>query len=171
MEELIIHSVKISRTGEIKHFEIPLSNNVDRITGVWFKVRLLDSAFGEGAVLVEYEPVSTYAREVIIGQLSLSSNCREGVFFYGNMILENSNAGMLDFTSAVFPVKPNSHSPFGKQLDVQINGKTATVHGFIQDAWGAISGRDVRYEVDIYLYQKLNDQKKKNDTGTGTGVH
>ena len=160
MEQLIIQTVSISRSGELKHFEIPLSKNVEMITGLWYKVRLLDTVTPINGIVVSLLARSTYVPEVIVGTLSLCSNQSEGVFFYGNLILANTNQGFLDFTSGVFAAKDHSHADFAKQLEVRIDGDTSTVHGFIQDNWGVISGRNVRYEVDIYIYQKLNKTEK-----------
>lgn len=160
MEELIIQTVSISRSGELKHFEIPLSKNVEMITGMWYKVRLLDTVTPVSGIVVSLLARSTYVPEVIIGTLSFSSNQSEGVFFYGNLLLANTNQGFLDFTSGVFVAKDHSHADFAKQLEVRIDGNTSTIHGFIQDNWGVISARNVRYEIDIYLYQKLNEKEK-----------
>ena len=156
MEEIIIQTVNITRQGELKHFEIPISHNAEAITGLWYKIRLLDPA-GSG-VVISRKGRSTYKPEITIGQLSLSSNQREGVFFFGNLILQNENEGMLDFTSGIFPVQPYSHQNFRKPIEVNINSKTTSVHGFILDNWGVISGKNVRYEVDIYLFLKLNEK-------------
>lgn len=158
MEELIIHTVEISRRAQIRHFQIPLANNVQAITGLWYKIRLIDDAT-RGAIVTSLPGRSVYIPEVIVGTLSLSSNQREGVFYFGNLILEDANLGMLDFSSGVFPVKPYSHKKFSQQLGVRIDGDTAIVQGFIEDNWGVLSSRDVRYEVDIYIYQQLKDKE------------
>ena len=154
MEELIIHTVAINRSAEIKHFEIPLSNNAKQIIGLWYKIRLLDNVTPIGPVIRNIAR-STYVPEVVVGQLSLSSNQREGVFFFGDLLLEDTNQGYLDFTNSVFNIKPHSHAKFGQNLKVQVDADTSIVHGFISDNWGVISARNVRYEVDIYIYQAV----------------
>ncbi len=157
MEELIIHTVSISRAAEIKHFEIPLSNNAEAITGLWYKIRLIDNAI-RGAIVTSLTGRSVYTPEVIVGTISLSSNQKEGVFCFGNLILEDANYPMLDFSNGAFAAKPYSHNRFTKQLDVRIDATTSHVHGFIEDNWGVLSSRDVHYEVDIYIFQKLNSK-------------
>lgn len=43
-----------------------------------------------------------------------------------------------------------------KPLKVLLNGDSAIVHGYILDNWGTLAKRNVRYEVDIYLFCELN---------------
>ncbi|HCA82499.1 MAG TPA: hypothetical protein DEP18_01840 [Flavobacteriales bacterium] len=156
MEGLIIHTVAINRQGELKHFEIPLSNNAKFITGLWYKVRLITDA--ESGVVTELKSRSPYQPEVIIGELSLSSNQREGVFYFGKIILDNANYGLLDYTGGVFRVNNYSHAKFPQSLKVKVDADTAIVHGYIHDNWGVISGRNVRYEIDLYIYQQLKEK-------------
>lgn len=159
MEGLIINTVAISRSGELKHFEIPLSKNAEYITGLWYKIRLLDDA-RIVPVVTKLVSQSPYQPEIMVGTLSLSSNQREGVFFYGNLMLEDENYGLLDYTKGVFPVNKYRHNSWGKNLQVKVDADTAIVHGFILDNWGVLSGRNVRYEVDIYIYEKLKEKVK-----------
>ena len=163
MEELIIHTVSIARQAQLKHFEIPLPRNCKSITGLWYKIRLLDNA-ARGGVVTQMKGRSTYKPSVAVGELSLISNQEEGVFYFGNLILEKVNVGFLDYTAGVFPIKPYSHAPARKPLDVIINGDTASVNGHILDNWGVLSGRNVRYEVDIYLFVKLKDKNETHDS-------
>lgn len=162
MEELIIHTVSIIRQAQLKNFEIPLPRNSECITGLWYKIRLLDTP-GD-SFITEIKGRSTYNPAVMVGELSLKSNQQEGVFYFGNLMLEKMNVGYLDFTNGVFPVKPYSHAPSRKPLDVKITGDTASVNGHILDNWGVISGRNVRYEVDIYLFVKLKDKTESHDS-------
>lgn len=162
MEELIIHTVNIVRQAQLKHFEIPLPRNSEFITGLWYKIRLLDTA-GD-AVVIERKGRSTYNPPIIVGELSLISNQQEGVFYFGNLILDKVNVGYLDFTNGVFPVKPYNRSPIRKPLSVKITGDTISVNGHILDNWGVLSGRNVRYEVDIYLFVKLKEKTENHDS-------
>lgn len=157
MEGLIIHTVAINRSGELKHFEIPLSKNAEFITGLWYKVRLITDA--ESGVVIDQKRRYPYQPEVIIGELSLSSNQSEGVFYFGKIILDNANYGMLDYTSGVFAVKNYSHARFPQSLKVKVDADTAIVHGYILDNWGVISGRNVRYEIDLYIYEQLKEKE------------
>lgn len=168
MEEIIIHTVRISSAGEIKHFEIPLSFNAKAVCSLWYKIRLLDSGaiVGVGAApvigAVGVDP--PYRRELVAGKLSLSSNRTERVFFYGDLILDDDNLNLLDFTDGILTVKPYTHGTFKKSIEINLDPKTTTVHGFIEDNWGILNGSVVNYEVDIYIIQNVND----NDPGTGT---
>lgn len=159
MEQLSIHTIPISRIGELHAFELPLLNNAIRITGLWYKVRLLDNA-RRNRIVTYYKPHSTFQPPVIIGQLSLCSNTAEEVSFYGNLQLDNPNTGMLDYTDRYFPVTPATHSKPKEHLKVNIEATTSYISGFIQDRWGVISGRNVRYEIDLYLYQEIKPSKK-----------
>lgn len=159
MEGLIIHTVAINRSGELKVFEIPLSKNAEYITGLWYKIRLITDA--ETGVVIEQKTRYPYQPEVIIGELSLCSNQREGVFYFGKIILDNANYGMLDYTSGVFAVNNYSHAPFLQNLKVKVDADTAIVHGYILDNWGVISGRNVQYEIDLYIYQQLTENEKQ----------
>ncbi|MCC7303473.1 MAG: hypothetical protein IT233_12610 [Bacteroidia bacterium] len=169
MEEIIIHTVRISSAGEIKHFEIPLSFNAKAVCSLWYKIRLLDSGvivgIGEAVPVIGAVGVDPpYGRELIAGKLSLSSNRSERVFFFGDLILEDKNLSLLDFTDSVFEVKPYTHNTFNKSIEINLDPKTTTVHGFIEDNWGILNGSVVNYEVDIYIIQNLNS----DDPGTGT---
>lgn len=154
MEELIIHTVGISRASQLKHFEIPLPRNTEKITGLWYKIRLLDDA--ALGVPFSIKTKSPYVPPVIAGQISLSTRQQEGVFYYGNLILDNPNVGFLDYTSGVFPAKQYNRSAMKKPFKVLLNGDSAIVHGFILDNWGVLAKRNVRYEVDVYLFCELN---------------
>lgn len=154
MEEIIIHTVGITRASQLKHFEIPLPRNIEKVTGLWYKVRLLDDA--ESGVPISIRTKSPYVPPIIVGQISLSTRQQEGVFYYGNLILENPNVGFLDYTSGVFPAKQYNRSAMKKPLRVLLNGESAIVHGYILDNWGTLARRNVRYEVDVYLFCELN---------------
>lgn len=169
MEQLIIHTVTINRTGELKHFEIPLSNNAKRITGLWYKIRLLDNAV-EGDVITGFKGSTPYRSELIIAYLSLSSNKKEGVFYFGTVVLDNANYRMLDYTDDVFEVNNYSHASSGNGIELSVDAETSNVHGAILDRWGVINGKHVKYEIDIYLFQELNEKENKNDTRTSTGI-
>ncbi len=168
MEEVIIKTVRISSAGEIKHFEIPLSFNARAVTSLWYKIRLLDSGaivgIGAAPVIGAVGIDPPYKRELIAGKLSLSSNRTERVFFYGDLILDDENLKLLDFTDGVFPVKPYTQGGFKKSIKISLDPRTTTVHGFIEDNWGILNGSVVNYEVDIYIIQNLNG----NDPGTCT---
>lgn len=160
MEEIIIYTVKISRISEYRYFEIPLPKDGVFITGLWYSIRLLDNAT-RGGIVLSLPARTTYAPQVIVGELSLSSNGKEGVFFYGNLILENTNAGYLDYTSGIFPAKTYNRNPVHQPLKVKIDAKTTIVNGFIHDLWGILSARNINYEIDIYLFVKreINESK------------
>ncbi len=166
MEEIIIHTVGITRQAELKHFEIPLPRNCECITGLWYKIRLITAARN---VVTAIKGRSTYTPEVMVGELSLISNQQEGVFYFGNLILDKMNVGFLDYTAGVlpaviFPAKTYNRTPYRKPLDVKIMGETASVNGHILDNWGVLSGRNVQYEVDIYLFVKLNEKTESHDS-------
>lgn len=159
MEQLIIHTVAINKTGELKHFEIPLSNNAKRIIGLWYKIRLLDNAV-EGDVITGFKGPTVYRSELIVAYLSLMSNKKEGIFYFGTVVLDNANYGILDYTNDFFEVNNFSHASSGNGIELSVDADTSTVHGAILDRWGVINGKHVKYEIDIYLFQELNETEK-----------
>jgi hypothetical protein len=161
VEEIIIHTVDIRRQAELKHFEIPLPRNCECITGLWYKIRLITTG---GEVVTTLRGRSTYNPEVMIGELSLISNQQEGVFYFGNLILDKMNVGFLDYTNGFFPAATYNRTFYRKPLDVKVMGDTASVNGHILDNWGVLSGRNVQYEVDIYLFVKLKEKTKSHDS-------
>lgn len=159
MEEIIIHTVRITKSAEYKFFEIPLPNDGISINSLWYKIRLLDDAT-RGQIITSIRGRSPYNPELIAGELSLSSHNQEGVFFYGNLILENENSGLLDYTAGVFPAKTYNRDTFQKPLQIKVDADTSCVNGFIHDRWGTLNNRNLNYEVDIYLFVERKEKSK-----------
>jgi hypothetical protein len=149
-EQIIIHTVEINHGREVKYFEIPLPHDMLFIRGLWYKIRLLDDA-DRAMIVYQHTGKSTYQPAFAAGVLSLSSNKREGVFFYGNLLLENRSLGMLDFSAGAFPVRAHTHGKKFSPLDLRIDARTSCIHGFLEDKWGLANEMDINYQVDIYL--------------------
>lgn len=145
-EELVIATITITKKAELRHFQIALPANAKAITSLWYKIRVPN-----GADILTAKGKSTYLPMLSAAKLSLSAYGREGVFFFGNLFMDNMNAGYLDYTTEFFKASPYTRLAYRRPLKVKIDHNTSIVSGGLLDNLGVVNGTNVEYDVDIYL--------------------
>jgi len=154
-EGVIITKISIKQKGERKHFQIKLPMDTKFIIGVEYGGRLIDKP---ETVVVEPGPddgghtPTFFKRNQLIGELKLQS-CEEANWFYSADVLANDvNLGLADFSKAGFPVNDFSHGNKRTEEIVKIDAESTIIQGWYLDALGKSVNADLKYEVNVYVW-------------------
>src|SRR5687767_9514764 len=119
-EGVIITKISIKRQGERKHFQVKLPKDTKFIIGVEYGGRMIDHVESDvrplpieppkpDGTVGEERSTTFFKRNQLIGELKLQS-CEEANWFYSADVLANdTNLGLGDFTQSGFSVKDYTH--------------------------------------------------------------
>jgi hypothetical protein len=168
-EAVIITKISIKRQGERKHFQIKLPNDTKYIIGVEYGGRLIDhsdsviiSPFPDGKERLESgavggERTNLFKRSQLIGELKLQS-CEEANWFYSADVLANDiNLSLADFSQSGFPVNDFSHGNKRTEEIVKVDVESTIVQGWYLDAFGKSKNADIKYEVTVYVWINVEE--------------
>jgi hypothetical protein len=152
-QEAIAQTLIIERMGEMRHFQILLPRDTNRIIGFEYSV---SEKYEEPFVaLAAEEDPFVFLPNKIIGSIVLKANGCEGVFYQGD-IVEDRN---IHFGENVAPdfAMPWSHGR--KRHEIELNIKeNRIVYGFFKDCLGAGVDTYVYYRLNLYLWIEKCEQ-------------
>ncbi len=159
-EGVIITKIGIKQKGERKHFQIKLPKDTKFIIGVEYGGRLIDRP---EMVVIEPRPrdeghfTPFFKRNELIGELKLQS-CEEANWFYSADVLANDvNLGLGDFSQSGFPVNDFSHGNKRTEEIVKIDAESTIIQGWYLDVLGKTKNRDIKYEVKVYVWINVEE--------------
>lgn len=159
-EGVIITKISIKQKGERKHFQIKLPKDTKFIIGVEYGGRLIDRP---EKVAVEPTPVGDertptfFKRNQLIGELKLQS-CEEANWFYSTDVLaDDVNLGLGDFSKEGFPVNDFSHGNKRTEEIVKIDAESTIIQGWYLDVLGKSANADIKYEVKVYVWINVEE--------------
>lgn len=185
-EQVVITSIRITKAGQIKHFQIKLPKNTTRIIGVelggrWL-VRTKDGTVvypKEATEQPVYEPVETapakvvlevraaeewrsnlFKRSPLIGELKLQS-CEEANIFYAADIRADANIAYGDFSQSAY-WRPNvfTHQTQTFEERVIVDGDSTIIQGVYKDRFGAQNKEIPNYLVNVYVWTERQEPDK-----------
>lgn len=156
-EKVIIHAVRITRKGELQHFQVRIPRDAARIIGVETGVRIASTLDQEWVKLVygslQWDTTAFgFYKSMLIGDLRLQS-CEKANLFYASDIYERDiNLGIGDWTDKQFAVREVTHGRKREEVRAEANGDTTILQGTFRDKIGEHLNMHLLYEVRIYVW-------------------
>lgn len=169
-ESCIIKTIRVTKRGQIIHFQVKLPETAKRIIGIelgGFQLNESDHDIGHeiyGGGIKEPKGREVHAeasghslmpfkRNKLIGELRLQS-CEEANIFYTGHIQADSNLGYLDFTKGFFTPNFYTHQTKALEERVVVDAETTTVLGIYVDRTETkgIKIAIVNYQINLYIW-------------------
>lgn len=163
-EKVIVSNFLIERKNQLKSFEIKISINALRITGVQLQARLVQMKPFEPRMLTGEIPL-TANRNNVIGELRLRSNDSTNVFYSEDLVLDNKNTNFGGFASFNFFATEFNRLPKSEICPVHVDARSTTIKGIYKDKTVMIKHSDIapdflRYQISVHLRLEIRKRDK-----------
>lgn len=185
-EQVVITGIRITKAGQIKHFQVKLPKNTTRIIGVELGGRWL-AVTKDGSVLApsvtmevpavespvspkkaeavydkprEWSRANTFRRSLLVGELKLQS-CEEANIFYAADFRADTNIAYGDFSQNAF-WKPNvfTHQTQTFEECVIVDGDSTIIQGVYKDRYAEQTKEIPNYLVNVYVWTERQEPDK-----------
>ncbi len=163
-EQVIVTPLKITKAGQVKHFQIKLPSNAKHIIGIEIGGKFLADTKTKANVEVT-NPIrevivgnedsrGLFKRNTLVGELKLQS-CEEANIFYAGYLQLDKNVAYGDFTQNRFWRANNfTHQQQCFEDTVIVDADSTMIQGFYKDSLGEQSKKDISYQVNVYVWYK-----------------
>ncbi|MFL5763882.1 MAG: hypothetical protein ACJ77K_08080 [Bacteroidia bacterium] len=182
-EQVVITQVRITKAGQVKHFQVKLPKNAKRIIGVELSARgLLNDRASLVAAPPKIEPVreviGTYAdgaatgvegskasaffqRNILIGEVKLQS-CEEANLFYAGYLQLDQNLSLGDFSQSRFwTPSVFTHQAQSFEEVVIVDAESTIIQGICRDQVGEQNKTDYNYLISVYVWIEIEEPELK----------
>lgn len=147
-KEILIETISITKSGEIRFFTVTLPKDTHQITGIMTTVRLKDV---ESFISKGKNPF-VLNRNIVVADLRLVSNETAGIFYSEFIKLQDFQSEYFDYSqTTAWEVTEYTHGRQFTPCSISVTGKTMQVAGGIVDMLGDIAGGDFPYEIKLYI--------------------
>jgi hypothetical protein len=171
-EQVVISQVRITKAGQVKHFQVKLPKTAKRIIGIELGAR---GGFPRKEVVIirdgEVKPVregtgvatpdsttrseTFFKRNTLIGELKLQS-CEEANLFYSGYLQNDENIALGDFSqSRVWTPTVFTHQTHSFEEVVIVDAESTIIQGIYRDRIGEQSKTDYNYLVNVYVWIEI----------------
>lgn len=178
-EQVVVTSIRITKSGQVKHFQVKLPKNTTRIIGIELGGRWLAQSKDGGTLphateavfteLVKYEQVAIKAesrsplfkKNLLVGEIKLQS-CEEANIFYAADVQGDSNLAYGDFTQNAF-WKPSTftHQAHSFEEKIIVDGNSTIIQGVYKDRYGDQTKQVPNYIVNLYVWTERQEPEKQ----------
>lgn len=178
-EHVVITPIRITKSGQVKHFQVKLPKNTKRIIGIELGGRWLTDTKTDGGVVLQPKAAVSevyvkeqfvretesrtqfFKRNTLIGELKLQSCEEANIFYAGDLQLDN-NIGLGDFSqSAYWRPAPFSHQSQTFEEVVIVDGESTMIQGVYKDRFGAILKTPANYLVNVYVWTEIEEPENR----------
>lgn len=167
-EQVLITQLRITKAGQVKHFQVKLPKNVIRIIGIEMSFRLIhglsidETGTGLAPVLELPRFFSPFKSNRFIGELKLQS-CEEANIFYATHLQTDENIGAGDFSqNDYWKARTFTHQSKTEEDIVIVDADTTIIQGIYKDRIGEINNTDVEYKVNVYVWVEIEEEGDKS---------
>ena len=160
IENVIIHTLFITREAELQHFQMVLPSDVAEIIGV-------ETAIANVRPLNDWQTVQPerfqFIRNELFGELRLQV-CNKANWFYATEIVEQDNhLNYADYTNTNFWQPKDWTHHYEKYVEeISVAIESQLLLGVFKEKWMEQHHEQLTYEVKIYLWYKTKPIKNDN---------
>jgi hypothetical protein len=171
---IIVSEITLTKSGQVKHFQIKLPDNVEKIVAIETDVFISTPFELPGTVSNPNDPAGTVGHEIrsdylnwkqkhnpAAGKLTLQSLEKANIFFHDWVKLVELGGGVKDLTEGIYVVNPYSLLTKSSPKKVNVPIETTLINAMYRDYIGANLARDLNYKVKVFVWILT----KENDKG------
>lgn len=177
-EQVVVTSIRITKPGQVKHFQVKLPKNTTRIIGIeiggrWIPVVKSDGTHPGTTPVIE--PVirteatgvraesrtPLFKRNLLVGEIKLQS-CEEANIFYAADLQGDSNIGYGDFSqNSYWTPTAFTHQAHAFEERVIVDGNSTIIQGVYKDRYGEQTKLTSNYVVNLYVWTERQEPENK----------
>ncbi len=178
-EQVVVTSIRITKPGQVKHFQVKLPKNTTRIIGVELGGRSLALSNDDGTLphateavkmeLVKAVPFEVTAevksplfkRSLLVGEIKLQS-CEEANIFYAADLQGDNNIGYGDFSQNLsWTPTAFTHQTQAFEERVIVDGNSTIIQGVYKDRYSEQTKLTPNYIVNLYVWTEKQEPENK----------
>lgn len=174
-EQVVITGIRVTKAGQVKHFQVKLPKNTTRIIGVELGGRWLTETKGDAPIpaevikektrvevlAVEGTPSSLFfKRNLLIGEIKLQS-CEEANIFYAADVLVDNNIGLGDYSQKkLWRPSVFTHQTQALEERVIVDGDSTIIQGVYKDRYTEQTKLSPNYLINLYVWTERQEPEK-----------
>lgn len=153
--QIVTEIVSVNSIHEIKHFEIRIPDNTNKIIGIEFGVKFHQAVDLSNPTLFDEE----FIEQLRIADIRLQGAINQDWFYAGTIKDSLKQYDALDFytENSEMNLPFEFHAKREKEI-LTIYPNTTRIKGFVKDCIGAILEQAINYSITICLHLEINKQ-------------
>lgn len=182
-EKVIVTKLLITQAGQIKHFQVKIPHDAQRIIGIELTARYASMQIIQPqpiGIYVGFSAPSSYSfksmlslgsgdifqitPDLLLGDVNLQSCEKTNIFFSGDVFFGDENLGYGDFTAMPrFSPSPATHGYKREEYETGAKGETTILKGIYRDRQQGVQGGInsltgpifFQYTVGVYVWYEI----------------
>lgn len=151
-EEVISQELLITTKGTIRHFQLRVPANAEKIIGMECGVRI-DTTIPTLQQPAGFSQSLQYFPPRVMGEIRLQNVGQGNLFYAVDVIEQDAHLGFADFSSQPgFAPKCWTHCNKREAVEVELNRQTAIIMGMYKDILGEQLNQNLSYWIIIHMW-------------------